>query len=218
MRDIIITLRSAKSTSNGQDTELLPAPVFFYIDSFIPEMVLPQAACGEFEKAFGLTLDETLGRYLLSPSAHEEFKAKNPNMTFCLPNSQESQRLVSITIPYAELDLTLQKPLFNGTANSSTWFPLRRAPSEDTYTLGRAFLQEAYLTVDYNSRTFNVFRPRFPDPLSPRIIAVAGNLNQPGPENKSKSEDSTPNDPNDSIGGGRGLAPERWPASLSPQS
>lgn len=195
MRDIVITLRSIKSTSNGQDTELLPAPEFVYIDSSIPEMVLPQAACDEFEKAFGLTHDETSGRYLLSPSAHEELKAKNPNITFTLTNSPESQRLVSITLPYSAFDLQLKNPLYNGTANSSAWFPLRRAPSEDTYALGRAFLQEAYLTVDYNSRTFNVSQALFPDPLSPLIVAVPGNLNQPGPENKEKPSDTDPSTP-----------------------
>lgn len=202
MRDIVITLRSIKSTSNGQDTELLPAPKFIYIDSSIPEMVLPQAACDEFEKAFGLTHDKTSGRYLLSPSAHQELKAKNPNIIFTLANSRESQRLVSITLPYSAFDLQLQNPLYNGTANSSAWFPLRRAPSEDSYALGRAFLQEAYLTVDYNSRTFNVSQALFPDPLNPRIVAVSVNLDQPGAGNEEKPSDTDPSTPTPDAGEG----------------
>lgn len=200
MRDIVITLRGIKSG----DSELLPSPEFVYIDSSIPEMVLPLAACAEFEKAFGLTHDEFSGRYLVSSSAHEALKAKNPSITFSLANSKESQRLVNIKVPYAAFDLTLQKPLFNGTANSSAWFPLRRAPSEDTYALGRAFLQEAYLTVDYNSRTFNVSQAVFRDPLSPKIVSVPGNLNQPGPEDESKPENEDPDSSTPDGGGGRG--------------
>ena len=204
MRDIVITLRSIKTTSAGQDIELLPSAEFVYIDSSISEMVLPQAACDEFEKEFGLTHDEASGRYLLDSAAHDALKAKNPNMTFSLANSKESQRLVSISVPYSAFDLKLQKPLHNGTANSTAWFPLRRAPSEDTYALGRAFLQEAYLTVDYNSRTFNVSQALFPDPPQPRIIAILGNLNQPGPENEEKPSETDPNSrtPDGGVGGG----------------
>ena len=205
VRDIVIMLRSIKTTSAGQDTELLPSPEFVYIDSSIPEMVLPQAACDEFEKAFGLTHDEASGRYLLDDSAHEALKAKNPNITFTLANSRDSRRLVTITIPYAAFDLQLQQPLFNGTANSSAWFPLRRTLGEDTYALGRAFLQEAYLTVDYNSRTFNVSQALFPDPLSPRIIASPRVLDQPGSE---KEENPSETDPNSPPPDGRGEGSE----------
>ena len=56
-----------------------------------------------------------------------------------------------------------------------------------------AFLQEAYLTVDYNSRTFNVSQALFPEPLAPRIIAIPGNLNQPGPEEEKEPSKTHPN-------------------------
>lgn len=192
-RDIVVTLRAIKAASGGTDTEILSAPEFVYIDSSIPEMVLPAAACEAFEKAFGIKVDEASGRYLMDEATHNSLKEKNPTINFTLANSKDSQRTIDISLPYAAFDLQIQKPLYNGTANSSAYFPLRRAPEDnpDTYALGRAFLQEAYLTVDYNSRTFNLSQARFPDPLNPRILAVPPNLLQPDPNENSKPGNET---------------------------
>lgn len=41
------------------------------------------------------------------------------------------------------------------------YFPLRRAADSSQYRIGRAFLQEAYLQVDYERNTFSVFQALF---------------------------------------------------------
>lgn len=162
-------------------------------------MVLPVTACEAFEKAFGIKHDEASGRYLMDETTHNSLKEKNPTINFTLANSKDSKRTVDVSLPYAAFDLQIQKPLYNGTGNSSAYFPLRRAPNPETYALGRAFLQEAYLTVDYNSRTFNLSQALFPDPLNPRILAVPPNLLQPNP-NVEKTPGPTSGDPG--TGGG----------------
>lgn len=59
----------------------------------------------------------------------------------------------NVTLPYAAFDLTAEYPLVS---NSSRYFPLQRAANDTQYTLGRTFLQEAYLVVDYERSNFSV--------------------------------------------------------------
>ena len=57
-------------------------------------------------------------------------------------------------MPYAAFDLEVSYPIYrNGTKN---YFPIRRATNMSKYALGRAFLQEAYIGVDYESTSFSI--------------------------------------------------------------
>jgi hypothetical protein len=40
------------------------------------------------------------------------------------------------------------------------------------YTLSRAFLQETYVTADYNTRTFNVSQAIFGQNANSQIVAI----------------------------------------------
>ena len=57
-------------------------------------------------------------------------------------------------------DLTASYPYVNSTlaphTNSSRYFPLKRATNQTQYAFGRTFLQEAFLTVDYERRNFTL--------------------------------------------------------------
>ncbi|KAF1989871.1 acid protease [Aulographum hederae CBS 113979] len=98
------------------------------------------------------------------------------------PSSPDYSQGVSITLPYSALDLGASFPFIkpssplydveeyersnrliaNKTAQSeandlfSYYFPLRRAANDNQYVLGRAFLQEAYLIANYETREFSV--------------------------------------------------------------
>ena len=64
-------------------------------------------------------------------------------------------------------------PLVNG---SSRYFPLQQAVNVTQYTLGRTFLQEAYVTVNYERSTFQVQQAIFPDQsIAQALVAI-----QPG--------------------------------------
>ncbi|CAD6591030.1 MAG: hypothetical protein ASARMPREDX12_004894 [Alectoria sarmentosa] len=52
------------------------------------------------------------------------------------------------------------------------YFPLRQAVNESQYTLGRAFLQEAYVIVDYERSNFSVSQCRFEDGISTDLVAI----------------------------------------------
>lgn len=153
-RDLTVGLADVITNVTGSETSLLPSgniPIF--IDSSVAEIYLPDDACSAFETAFHLTYDSNSQLYLVNNTLHAELLAKNPSVTFSINTANTGGPGVNITLPYAAFDLTAQPPLVTTT---SPYFPLQRATNNTQYTLGRTFLQEAYLIVDYERYNFSV--------------------------------------------------------------
>lgn len=164
-RDLVLGISAITS---GQES-LLPDSVVAYIDSTVAQIWLPVAACERFESVFGLVWNEDLNLYLMNDTLHDKLMATDPKVTFSLnPGLNNATKAINISFPYASFDLTGGYPLVGNT--TSRYFPLRRAQNSSQYTLGRTFLQEAYLTVDYERSTFSISQALFPDP------GVAANL------------------------------------------
>jgi hypothetical protein len=181
-RDILVSITGINSVDgSGTQTSLLPTSHYSYIDSAIAEIWLPLDACERFEQTFGLTYDETSNLYLLSEAEHNALLVQNPNITITVaPYTQAAGNTgsVNITLPYAAFDLTARPP-YQGLANSSWYFPLRRAANSTQYTLGRTFLQEAYLTVDWERSNFSVAACNWDNgpPLAQNIVPIAASNN-----------------------------------------
>lgn len=150
-RDLTVTLSSIYTSNSISATPLLPQKISTFVDSTIPYIYLPIEACKLFEAAFNLTYDSTSSLYLLNETQHGALMSHNLNITFTLTNNENQS--INITFPYAAFDLTAQYPLVN---TSTRYFPLKRAANESQYTLGRTFLQEAYIIADYERKTFSV--------------------------------------------------------------
>ncbi|KAI1763585.1 acid protease [Hypoxylon sp. FL1150] len=151
-RDLVVVLQSI-SYSGTTSSTLLSDPINIFIDSTDPNLWLPESVCDAFEQAFGLTLDSESGLYLVNDTQHTQLQNADAEVTFRLSDVSEGGEAVTVTLPYGAFDLTAMPPLVG---NESYYFPLKRAANETQYTLGRAFLQEAYLTADYERHTFNV--------------------------------------------------------------
>ena len=168
--DLTVNIRSIISTTATGNITLLSSPVFAFIDSTIPELWLPTSVCKEFEKAFGLKLNETTGTYLLDASTHNSLLSLNPSVTVTLGNDKTGGGSVDITLPYAAFDVNISAPIYpNGT---SYYFPLMPTDDTNNYRLGRTFLQEAYVTANYHTKTFNVSQCIFDDGASAKVIAI----------------------------------------------
>ena len=142
-RDLVVGLQSIISNSPaGSTVSLLPIAILTFVDSTTPFLYLPVEACIEFEKSFGLIWNSTFEMYFLNDSLHETLLAKNPQFVFQIGNSKTSGPTIDITLPYASFDLVVTYPIVD---NSTRFFPLRRAANDSQYTLGRTFLQEAYV-------------------------------------------------------------------------
>ena len=150
-RDILVGVQSIISG----EVNLLDQGIIAYIDSTIPHIWLPIQACQKFEHAFGLTWNPELDIYLINDTVHSKLVADNPTITFTIASSINGGDSVEIEMPYGAFDLD-----WNGTSH---YFPLRRAQNETQYALGRTFLQQAYLIVDYDRNNFSVSQALFPD-------------------------------------------------------
>ena len=155
-RSLLVGIQSISSVDqNGTTSNLLPTAIMALVDSTEAQIWLPVEACQAFEKAFGLTYNETNGLYLVDNALHAQLQAQNANVTFTLGSTVSGGETINITLPYNSFDLTLTAPAANLTSNTK-YFPLRRADNDTQYTLGRTFLQEAYLTVDWERRNFSI--------------------------------------------------------------
>jgi len=168
-RDLTVGLQAISATVNGQDHELLPTGIFTFVDSTVPHIWLPIEACQQFESAFGLTWDSTTNLYLVNDTLHADLLSSNASLTFKIGNTTEGGSTVDIILPYASFDLTVAYPIV---ANSSRYFPIVRAANDTQYTLGRTFLQEAYLSVDYERSKFYVSQAQWIAGANEHIITI----------------------------------------------
>ena len=139
----------------GGTVSLLPGgnAITTIIDSTVSQLWLPQYVCDAFAQAFGLHYDSYTGLYLVNDTIHRQLKQMNPSITFTLGSTDSSDATTNIILPYAAFDLQAGIPLYNYSTN---YFPIRVAASETQQVLGRAFLQEAYVFVDWERNNFTI--------------------------------------------------------------
>ena len=173
-RDLIVPIQSVTSDA-AAGSPLLSDVIYAYIDSLVPHIWLPLEVCEAFERAFGLVYNETAGLYLVNDTLHDRLSAQNPNVTFILgiPGSIENDT-VDIVMHYGSFDLMTDYPTVN---NATRYFPLKQAHNSSQYTLGRAFLQDAYVIADYDRSNFSVSQAVFPNGSNTQQIVA---IHRPG--------------------------------------
>lgn len=160
-RDTLVGIQSIKKG----DEQLLDRDIIVYIDTTIPHIWLPTQVCENFERIFGLVWNPKVGLYLVNETLHSTLLVDNPTITFTIGSSVSRGETVEIELPYGAFDLEAREILdLNGTSSgTSRYFPLQRAQNDTQYALGRAFLQQAYMIVDYDRNNFSVSQAVFPD-------------------------------------------------------
>lgn len=139
------------SSASSNNIALSNKPIDLLIDSTTPYLWLPADFCSGFASNLGLVYDSDENLYYYaSTTAHD--RNLNSNFTFVVANNQSTSETISLVVPFAAFDL--QRTFDN--SSSRAYFPLKRSDDSDIWTLGRAFLQETYLIVDYNRVTFSI--------------------------------------------------------------
>lgn len=168
-RSFTVSIQSITAQRTLQGTVApLASPIYSLIDSGVPDIWLPQPACAIFEQAFGLFYDNATDRYLVNETTHNQLRNLNSSLTFTIGNQQSGGPTVTIELPYAAFDLQAKYPIYQEATN---YFPLRRAANSTQYTLGRTFLQEAYIVVDYERQNFSLSQVNFA-PTDAKIIPI----------------------------------------------
>ncbi|KAL8860833.1 MAG: hypothetical protein Q9178_002863 [Gyalolechia marmorata] len=169
-RDLVVGLRGIMSSeSNGSQQSLLPLPHLTFIDSTIPYIYLPSEACDSFERVLGLRWDDSAQLYIVDEQLHQELLTRKPKFTFELGNSLTGGSTMEIVLPYSSFDLSF-KPTYD--SDPIRYFPLQRALNDSQLTLGRSFLQEAYIITNYETGDFSVSQCRFDEPMTQNIQSI----------------------------------------------
>lgn len=140
------------------------------IDSTLPYLWLPDDACDRFRDRFRLTYDEERNLYTINETDHIYNKNQGGKINFNLNSREEGETAqTTISFPYDAFALEGNYPLFNET---TLYFPIRKSANR-TYVLGRTFLQEAYIIVDYERGNYTVAPAVFSNPMpEPEIVAI----------------------------------------------
>lgn len=170
-RDLVVDLDSITyDTLGAQPLQTQSIPIF--IDSMVTQLWLPIAVCRNFETAFNLTWNDTASLYIIDDAVHATLAQQNPSFDFTLSGESPSgTSSITITIPYGAFDLNATAPLY---PSGSRYFPLQRAQNATQYTLGRVFLQGAYVIADYDKQHFSIGQALFPSSSQDQIIVTIG--------------------------------------------
>lgn len=188
-----IEIYDSSTTSTTPVTGLPAGGITTIIDSVVPEIWLPQAACASVADILGLTWNETLQLYAVNDTYYPTLKAADPTFTFYLAATADSSTSsILITLPYSAFDMNISYPAPGIPENITNlkYFPMKQA-NEGQYYLGRTFLQYAYVlhqissehapntdsiryvTADYDNQTFTVAKALFPaDQADTRVVQV----------------------------------------------
>ena len=102
--------------------------ISIYIDSTIPYIYLPTTVCDRFASAFGLEWNDASRIYTINDTMHTKLQASDPKFTFRIANT--AGQTLDIVLPYAAFDVQASFPVLPIGANSTNFFPLRRAAND----------------------------------------------------------------------------------------
>lgn len=166
-----ITISGLNSSTSSSSSSLLPQPILSFIDAGEPQIWLPGVACDLFVRTFGLRYDSVTDLYLVDEATHQALLYQNATFTFIIAADITSVETVTIKFPYAAFDLKLTDD-YPGVNTTTYYFPIRRAANDTQYTLGRTFLQQAYVVADYERSIFSVHPCVFSEGMEQNLQAI----------------------------------------------
>ncbi|KAJ4294354.1 hypothetical protein N0V90_008044 [Kalmusia sp. IMI 367209] len=159
--------------------DLVTTSIPVHIDSGISQLFLPEEACDNFASAFGLNYDNSTDLYLVNDTVRERLRESKPTIHFSIA-PQSNPRSASDD-PDSDTALTIKFP--HGAFDLEASWPLR-APDKGPFILGRVFLQETYLIVDWERANFSVHQALFTDPMpASDIVTIASPQREDAPKN-----------------------------------
>ncbi|RAH85547.1 hypothetical protein BO86DRAFT_271948, partial [Aspergillus japonicus CBS 114.51] len=132
-----------------------------------PYIYLPQSTCDAIAAHLPVTYQSTYGLYIWNTSspAYSQITTSPSYLAFTFAKDNSNRANITIKIPFAVLNLTLTPPLVT---QPTPYFPCRGTTAAGAvYALGRAFLQAAFVGVnwgDSGSGTGNWFLAQAPGP------------------------------------------------------
>jgi hypothetical protein len=127
------------ATGNASIGDALPVG----INSLVPYFHLPQSTCDAIAAYLPVTYQAKYGLYFWNTSdpQYQKIITSASSVSFTFRASESAGANLTINVPFALLNLTLEAPL---TTNPTLYFPCK-AETKAVFQLGRAFLQAAFV-------------------------------------------------------------------------
>ncbi|KUJ23119.1 uncharacterized protein LY89DRAFT_693389 [Mollisia scopiformis] len=142
------------------------------IEATIPYLYLPGSTCDAIAAQLPVTFNSDYDLYFWNITApnYTRIVTSPAYLSFTFRLNQSNSQNMTIKVPFSLLNLTLQAPLIN---TPTQYFPCRPLTDAGSYTLGRAFLQAAFVGVNWQTDLNGVwFLAQAPGPNTPSTAIV----------------------------------------------
>lgn len=145
----------------GQGNSSISSGIQVYSSPADPYIYLPQSACDAIAADLPVIYQSDYGLYFWNTTDPQYQKAvTSPSyLGFTFDKNGANNENITIKVPFALLNLTLESPLVD---QPTSYFPCM--PTNGTYALGRAFLQAAFVGFNWNEGIGNWFLAQAPGP------------------------------------------------------
>lgn len=126
-----------------------------------PYIYLPKSSCDSITAELPVTYHAKYGLYFWNTDDpdYERIVSSPACLAFTFPKDEVNTANITIKVPFMLLNLTLEAPLL---LTPTPYFPCM--PSDGPYSLGRAFLQAAFVGVNWHKGTGVWFLAQAPGP------------------------------------------------------
>lgn len=137
-----------KSGLLSQSNSSLKAPITVELAPTKPYMYLAPSTCDAITSLLPVKFDSDLGLYLWKTDSdqYRSLVQSPAYLSFTFEKNNINSKNITIKVPFALLNLTLQAPLVD---KDTPYFPC--FPTDGPYYLGRAFLQAAFVGENYGT-------------------------------------------------------------------
>ncbi|KAL8980322.1 MAG: hypothetical protein Q9205_004560 [Flavoplaca limonia] len=146
-----------------QGNESISDSIQVTIEPLAPYLHLPQSACDAIASYLPVTYQNKYKLYFWNTEdPRYEPLVKSPSyLSFTFRATSLPQAELTIKVPFRLLNLTLQAPLID---RPTQYFPCQSPQADGMYTLGRAFLQAAFLGINWDQDNATWWLAQAPGP------------------------------------------------------
>lgn len=136
----------------SQSNSSMDVPITVEVNPARPYLYLPQSTCHAIAAELPVTFNDSLGLYFWDTKndSYANITSSAAYLSFTFEKDMTEDSNTTIRVPFALLNLTLEAPLVQ---QPTPYFPCY--PSDSSYTLGRAFLQAAFVGESFGNGNGN---------------------------------------------------------------
>ncbi|KAJ3572675.1 hypothetical protein NPX13_g4966 [Xylaria arbuscula] len=142
------------------------------VDGCSPYLTLPQSTCDAIAEHLPVKYNKKLGLYIWQQdnAKYSQIVSSASALDFTFLAGSNTKH-VTISVPFRHLNLTLTQPLVD---TDQQYFPCYTG-STNGYTLGRAFLQDAFVGANWDAKKWWLAQAPGPNIPTAEVVTLNGN-------------------------------------------